>query len=266
MTTAGRANVLLGDIQHKPWRAPSAEEYLSRLRAIFLPHIVDRVTEKVVDDGKATSDARKPYNFVEFTERILASTLDQVEEDHARQVKHMRIMSDTYVLPAQLEHKKVPGWVKNPVLLYSDCRRLTINILKEINDEMPADSDWWRDNYLSTADRVRLVVKRIKRLFHWHVVEPDDMFLPRLSFQGRPGAPTGDAEADTWVHSPHKTASLVGSIFRRHIAVGIKDEAMNFDYTLRGILPKDKCVSPGPSTPFFMSSLTNSQSHPSPFH
>ena len=45
---------------------------------------------------------------------------------------------------------------------------------------------------------------------------------------------------DTWATSPHKTASLVGSIFRRHVAVGIKGEIMKFDYTVSGILTRDR--------------------------
>lgn len=238
MTTAGRANVLLGDIREKPWQAASVGEYLSRLHGIFLPHVVDGLAKLVVDsDGE---EAEKPYHAVAFTEQILVLTLNRAEERHARRVTQLR-MQETYRLPARLQCREVPEWVKNPALLYPDCRGFTVKLLKKINRDMPANSDWWRDNFLSAADRARVITKRLKRFFNWHIgVLDDDKFLPMLSFQDPLDLSIDNAAADTWAASPHKTASLVGSVFRRHIAIGIKDEAMKFDYTLPGLLPKDR--------------------------
>lgn len=230
----------MGDVQGKPWQASSAEEYLSRLHAIFLPHIVDGLTKQVVTSEKTAHDTKSPYNFVSFTEGLLVATLKRVEEEHAREIRHLRVVNEIYTLPAGLEHKKVPRWVKNPVLLCSDCRGLLIKTLKEINAEMPIDSVWWRDDSLSTADRVCMIAKRIKRLFNSHVDTLDSTSLRKPKFQGCIEVSVDHAATDSWVSSPHKTASLVGSIFRRHIAMGIKDEAMRFDYTLPGILPKDR--------------------------
>ncbi|RYP64745.1 hypothetical protein DL769_006550 [Monosporascus sp. CRB-8-3] len=243
MTTAARANILLGNTQRKPWQAQSAEEYLSKLRAIFVPHIVDEVTEQVINHDKMGRGAKKPYNLAAFTEQILISALSRVEETHASATKlrkQLRLRSESYKLPATLEHRKVPSWVKNPILLHSGCRGLAVQILKEINKDMPIDSDWWRDEYLSTADRVRTVARRIKRLFHWHIDEPDEKFLPRLPFQGEPGTFIDEPIRETWAGTPHKTATLVGSVFRRHVAVQIKHDAMQFEYTLPGISTKDK--------------------------
>ncbi|RYP36611.1 hypothetical protein DL767_003315 [Monosporascus sp. MG133] len=196
MTTAARGNVLLGSIQRKLWQAPSAEEYLSKLRAICVAHISNEVTEQVTNHDKMGRCTKKPYNLAAFTEQILISALSCVEETHASATKlrkQLRLRSESYKLPATLEHRKVPRWVKNPILLHSGCRGLAVQILKEINKEMPIDSDWWRDEYLSTADRVRIVARRIKRLLHWHIDEPEEKFVLRLAFQGRPG---------TFMHEP----------------------------------------------------------------
>ncbi|KAK7756928.1 hypothetical protein SLS62_000944 [Diatrype stigma] len=248
MTMAGRANVLLGDIREKPWQAASVEEYLSKLHAVFLPHVVEGLAKLVVDsdsEGATTSAARgaeeKPYCAVAFTEQILVLVLNRVEERNARQIRQLRRMHETYRLPARLQYRAVPEWVKNPALLYPDCRGFTVKLLKKINRDMPANSDWWRDEFLSAADRARVITKRVKRFFNWHIGMPDDDNpLPTLDFQDPLDLSIDNAGADTWAASPHKTASLVGSVFRRHIAVEIKDEAMKFDYTLPGLLAKDR--------------------------
>ena len=240
MTTAGRANLLLGEggaadaaRQQKPWEAPSAGEFLTRLRTIFLPWVVSGLAAERVPGAETDRAA--------LTEQILVTTLNRVEEEaHAaaarRRLAHSRISNETYILPAAgLRYRRVPEWVKNPMLLYPDCRGLTVEVVKKINEEMSLEGPWWRDDHMSTDDRVRVIARRIKKLFHWHIGEPGGELPPRLSLQHESGA-----MMDTWATSPHKTASLVGSIFRRHVAVGIKGEIMKFDYTVSGILTRDR--------------------------
>ena len=240
MTTAGRANLLLGEgaaadatRQKKPWEAPSASEFLARLRTIFLPWVVSGLAAERVPGGEIDRAA--------LTEQILVTTLNRVQEEaHAaaarRRLAYSRISNETYVLPAAgLRHRRVPEWVKNPMLLYPDCRSLTVEVIKQINEDMSPEGTWWRDDHMSTADRVRVITRRIKRLFHWHIGEPDSEFPPSPSLQHE-----SRVVMDAWATSPHKTASLVGSTFRRHIAVGIKGEIMRFDYTVTGILERDK--------------------------
>lgn len=242
MTPAGRVNVLLGYIQEVPWLAPTVEEYLRKLQNIFLPQIVDGLRYQILDSEKSTRSTENPYKSVSFTERILVSTLNRVEERHAKRVRQLRTVRESYTLPAGLQLRKVPEWVKNPVLLYSDCRGLMIKIIKATNHDMPTDSDWWRDDFLSTADRVGFLTKRIRRFFdrHTRMLADDKLVLPNLPSQDPLELSISDPETDIWVTSPHKTTSLIGSIFRRPVALCIKDEAMRFDYTLPGITSKDR--------------------------
>ncbi|RYP76566.1 hypothetical protein DL771_001635 [Monosporascus sp. 5C6A] len=135
MATSAPANALLGNIQKKPWQAPSAEEYLSKLRAIFVPHIVNRGSREVVNYDIMGRCTKEPS-------------------------------------------------------------------LRRSNEETPIESAWRRDEYLCTADRVRIVARCIKWLFHWHIDEPDKKFLPRLPFQGRPGTSIDEPIRETWASTP----------------------------------------------------------------
>lgn len=241
MTAAGRVNVLLGYIQEEPWLAPTVEEYVSQLHNIFLPQIVDGLRYQIIDSEKSTRSTENPYKSASFTERLIVSVLNRLEERHISRVRQLRMTGEPYTLPAGLELRRVPEWVKNPILLYSDCRSLMVKIIKAINQDMPADSDWWRDDFLSTPDRVHFIVRRIKCLFNRHIMMPDyDGFLPRLSFEDTFELEINDPETEIWETSPHKTASLIGSLFRRHIAVTINDQAMKFDYTVPGFPTKNR--------------------------
>ena len=255
MTTAGRAKLLLGKreggFDHEPWEASSTEEFLTRLHIIFQPCIVDQVAEQLLrDEAVALYDfhghlsVTKPYNNVAFTEHILVAALTRVEEAHAGEAmrrQRSRMASEAYDLPAGLSHRRVPEWVKNPALLYPDCRGFPVEVIKQINADMPEDGDWWRDDHMGTVERVRVVTKRIREMFHRHIGQPGAELHTQASYPCKPGVLAVD-DVTMWAATTntHKTASLAGSMFRRHVAVEIKDEVMRFDYTVPGISLKDK--------------------------
>ena len=253
MTTAARVNLLLGKVEcdssKKPWGASSPEDFLARLDTIFLPNVVDEVAVWLLKDETATRCdssshlAVRPYNKAAFTEQILVTVLHRVEEAHAGAAMRLRLSSITskaYELPAGLIHRRVPAWVKNPILLCLDCRGVTIKVIKQINTEMPADDDWWRD-HMDTPTRVSVITERVKKLFHWHIGQSGEELSATPPLQRKAGIPAADdAAMQTRVTSPYNTASLARWIFRRHVAMVIEDDVMQYDYTVPGISSKER--------------------------